>query len=49
MRANLEMESILARTSYPADVEKHAVIEVIRHLDEEIRMLQHMSYRSSGK
>lgn len=49
MRANSEMESILVRTSYSADVERHAVIEVIRRLDEEIKMLQHMTYRSYGK
>lgn len=49
MRSNSEMESIMIRTSYLADVEKHAVMEVVRRLSEEIRMLEHMSLRSSAR
>uniref|UniRef100_A0A915CPS9 Uncharacterized protein n=1 Tax=Ditylenchus dipsaci TaxID=166011 RepID=A0A915CPS9_9BILA len=45
----MEMELIVPRSSYPADVERHAVMEVINQITKEQRIFRSMARSAAGR
>lgn len=49
LRSEYELDQIRIRSSYPAEVEEYQILQVVKHLSAELRLLHNLSVRTMAR